>query len=245
MITEPAAMMETVAGITGVARPDIDIVREKLDQIMGKDEIARLEEEGRRLDVVIQNIKGRDTRAMRWNIALKEYEKRMRDAGRAEAFIRWQLAKYRTAAALGAEPGYIPALEPVGTYTDFPEIGPEGVILPQSPSRTSKQKILQYHDYRESVNPLSIGFQERAFFEWLKHQVEEEKAGAFKEPLQQPEPVELPPLVPPAAPESAEPSGLEQTGPVTMNYIFDHSLRYYPRVGSDESGPRVAPGVVV
>jgi len=31
----------------------------------------------------------------------------------------------------------------------------------------------------------------------------------------------------------------------TFNYNWDHSLKYYPRVGSDESGPRIPGGVMV
>jgi len=30
-----------------------------------------------------------------------------------------------------------------------------------------------------------------------------------------------------------------------FNYIYDHSMRFHPRVGDDESGPRIAPGVQV
>ena len=87
MLTEPTAMMETVRQVTGVARPDIDITKEKLDLIMGTDEVARLEEERRRLDITIRNIKGRDIRASQWDIYLKQYEAYMREAGYPEALI--------------------------------------------------------------------------------------------------------------------------------------------------------------
>jgi len=91
MLTEPQAMMETVRQVTGVARPDIDITKQKLNKIMGDDKFARLEEERRRLDVVIQNIKGQDVRALKWDIYLKESEKYMREAGYPEAEIKYLL----------------------------------------------------------------------------------------------------------------------------------------------------------
>lgn len=87
MLTEPAAMMETVREITGVARPDIDIVRDKLEEIMGKDRVAYLEEEGRRLDVAIQNLKGADISALKWSALKKSIELESRQRGRAEFFI--------------------------------------------------------------------------------------------------------------------------------------------------------------
>ena len=45
-----------------------------------------------------------------------------------------------------------------------------------------------------------------------------------------------------------EPSQREvvmEPGPMVINYNYDYSIRYYPRVGSDESGPRIEPGVMV
>jgi len=149
MLTEPTAMMETVRQVTRVARPDIDITREKLERIMGTDEVARLEEERRRLDVVIRNIKAQDVRALQWDVSLREYEKQMREADVPESIIRYQLWKYRTGGGFGMEPGPNWFLEPLGKFSEFPA---------------------------------------------------------------------------------------QQRGPVIIN---DNSIKYYPRVGSDERGPRV------
>ena len=42
------------------------------------------------------------------------------------------------------------------------------------------------------------------------------------------------------------PLAVEEAVPVVINnVVYDYSLKYYPRVGEDESGPRVEPGVVV
>lgn len=120
MLTEPRAMMDVVRQVTRVARPDIDIVGERLQQIMSADEIARLEEERRRLDIAIKNIKGQDVRALEWDVYLKEYERRMREANVAEYAIRYQLWKYKIAAGLGREPGPFWLIESFGGVPSFP-----------------------------------------------------------------------------------------------------------------------------
>jgi len=126
MLTKPAAMMESVSDVTKADRPDIDIVKDKLNKIMGQDEIARLEEEGRQLGIEIQNIKGRDVKALKMNIFLKQYEKQMREAGVPEGLIGYQLRKYELAFAFGAEPKRHPFLEPHINFTsETPEYLPE------------------------------------------------------------------------------------------------------------------------
>lgn len=92
MLTEPQAMMDVVRSVTGVARPDIDIVRDKLSQIMQRDRVARLEEDRRRLEVAIRNIKGSDVRALEWDVYLKNYEQYLREQGWADWEIKGQLA---------------------------------------------------------------------------------------------------------------------------------------------------------
>jgi len=204
MLKKPTAMMETVEEVTSVARPDIDIVRDKLEKIMGEDEIARLEEEIRRLEVVIQNQKATDVRALRWSMAIKEYERRMRKEGRGEVFITLQKYKYLTAAAMGAELEPHWFIEPsFSGYTKFPQIDKRGKIIPEPV---------------ESPPPL------------------------FEPGEVQPIPAEEPPAIPPVSKETEIPAGQTVNN---INYNWDHSIKYYPRVGSDESGPRVAPGVMV
>jgi len=204
MLTEPTAMRETVSAVTDVARPDIDIVRDKLEKIMGEDEIARLEEEIRRLEVVIQNQKATDVRALRWSMAIKEYERRMRKEGRGEVFITLQKYKYLTAAAMGAELEPHWFIEPsFSGYTKFPQIDKRGKIIPEPV---------------ESPPPL------------------------FEPGEVQPIPAEEPPAIPPVSKETEIPAGQTVNN---INYNWDHSIKYYPRVGSDESGPRIPGGVMV
>lgn len=81
MLTEPQAMMETVRQVARVDRPDIDITRDKLNLIMNQDEMARLEEEYRRLTIEIENLKGSDIEALKWKVWLKDAEKTMREQG--------------------------------------------------------------------------------------------------------------------------------------------------------------------
>jgi len=130
MLTEPKAMMETVRSVTGVARPDIDIVKSKLDQIMSKDEIARIEEEGRRLDVIIANIKGEDIEALKKVVVLKEYELRLREADVAEYRIQLALAFERILEGFGVEiPASWRTTGPIGgPSVEFPKKESLGIV---------------------------------------------------------------------------------------------------------------------
>jgi len=150
MLTNPQAMMRTIGEVSAVARPDIDIVRDKLEEIMGTDEVAFLEEEKRRLDVVISGMKGRDIRAQRWNIALKEYERRMREAGTSEAIIKWQLKKYEFMAAFGREiePHWL--VEPSGKFVEFPK------EYKQGPAETEVEVPVEPVPKVEEAEPVSM-----------------------------------------------------------------------------------------
>ncbi len=122
MLTEPQAMRQTVGEVTAVDRGDIDITKEKLDLIMGNDEVAFLEEMGRQLEVELENIKGSDTKALRWKTFLQEYEKRMREADVSEVFIKWQLLKYKAVSWVGDDPEDSQwPLDPFGPFPQFPE----------------------------------------------------------------------------------------------------------------------------
>jgi len=113
MLQNPRAMMETIGYVTGRARGDIDITKTKLQQIMGTDEVARLEENIRRLDIQIQNQKGSGVRSLRWQELSKQYEVEMREAGLPEWYIRLQNA---TMWGLGAvAPGIMEPARPAGS----------------------------------------------------------------------------------------------------------------------------------
>jgi len=108
MLTDTQAMMQTVWEVSAAARPDIDIVKEKLDQIMGQDEIARIGEERQQLDIAIQNLKGQDIKALRWDTYLKEIEETLRKQDIPEWIIRYQLARESIPSLLGEEAPTIP-----------------------------------------------------------------------------------------------------------------------------------------
>lgn len=101
MLTEPQAMMQVVRQVTEVARPDIDITKQRLDQIMGTDEIACLEENLRRSKIAIENLKGESPKALRMALLLSEYERLMREAEAPEILIRYELAKAQLITGLG------------------------------------------------------------------------------------------------------------------------------------------------
>ena len=101
LLREPQAMKETIANIVAAGAGRRDITAETLRGLMGADEVARMEEEGRRLDISIENIKGRDTGALRWNVFLKEHEMAMREAGFSEARIALELWDAQLYGAVG------------------------------------------------------------------------------------------------------------------------------------------------
>jgi len=104
MLTETQTMMQTIAEVSAAARPDIDIVRDTLEQIMGTDEIARLEEDSRQLKIKIENLKAQDIRALRWHKTKLDYETQLRKAGRSELFIKYELGIQNLISYLGEEP---------------------------------------------------------------------------------------------------------------------------------------------
>jgi len=104
MLTEPKAMMETVGAITGVARPDIDITKEKLKQIMDEDEVARLEENLRRTKIEIQNIKAQDVKALKWAEKIESRELALRKKGVSEVRIALERKELSAAAVTGISP---------------------------------------------------------------------------------------------------------------------------------------------
>ena len=144
MLTEPEAMMDTIQYVTERARADIDIVRTRLDRIMGTDEVASLEERGRQLDVQIENIKGSDIRALKWNVYLKEYEMYLREAGYPEAAIGGLLGLERLAGAT----------VPWGVEKRFQSIRTEF----QAKSPEGEAREIHYHNDMH-FNPI-VGFDE-------------------------------------------------------------------------------------
>ena len=126
LLTAPDVMAGTIGRVEAAGAGRRDITSEMINALMSKDELARLEEKGRGLDVIIENIKGGDIGALRWDVTLKEYERRMREAGVPEYLIGLQLAKYRFAGGVGYTP------EEAGSLMQFLRYAtPMGISLSQ------------------------------------------------------------------------------------------------------------------
>lgn len=90
LLRSPEALGRQIGRIQQVARPDIDLTARALQDLMSKDELARLEEQKRLADIQIENIKAEDIEALKNEVWLAEQEKRMREGGFPEYFIRFQ-----------------------------------------------------------------------------------------------------------------------------------------------------------
>ncbi len=104
LLTDPGAIRATMANVVGVDRGDIDLTATKITELMGTDEVARLEEDIRGLDIQIRNTKGADVNALRWRKKIRERELSQRRRGVAEYHIgadRWVLEQ---AGGLGVDP---------------------------------------------------------------------------------------------------------------------------------------------
>jgi len=111
ILKDRPAMMQTIANVVGVTRGGRDITKGMIQQLMGRDEIARLEENIRLFDIAIQNIKGDDIRALRWQELYKQWELEMREAGWPEWLIRTELMTMRGIGAVA--PGLMEPTSPV------------------------------------------------------------------------------------------------------------------------------------
>jgi len=103
LLRDPAAMMSTVGKVVGAGMADRDLTRESISQLMRQDEIARLEEDVRLLDIQIQNAKAKDKNALRWKAHLKHYELSLRKAGWPEWMIKASLASERSISWIGVK----------------------------------------------------------------------------------------------------------------------------------------------
>jgi len=91
LLRDPQAMLGTISNVVGADRPDLDITRSNIEQLMSQDEIARMEEDMRLLAVSIQGQKAKDTRALQWGVHKRKLEQQMREQGVPEYQIRLRL----------------------------------------------------------------------------------------------------------------------------------------------------------
>jgi hypothetical protein len=104
MLRTPQAMMRTMGAVTSVARPDIDLVKRQLEEHLGTDTIARLEEDVRQIEIAIENAKGADVRVLKWRKVIKEYELAERQAGTSEYMIAFRKGVLEQMSGLGVSP---------------------------------------------------------------------------------------------------------------------------------------------
>ncbi len=118
LIQNRGAMMEAIEKIVAVDRGDIDLTKTKIQEVMGGDEVARLEEDIRGLDIQIRNAKGADVNALRWRKKLREREMSMRRAGKSEYAIGVDRWGYEQGAGAGYSVDWLPSkVEGDPTYT--------------------------------------------------------------------------------------------------------------------------------
>jgi hypothetical protein len=101
MAEDTANVRRIMQSVAGVDRGDIDLTRQKIETVFGQDEVARLEDEKRRQEIRIDNLKATDTRAIRNKAWLLERESYLRERGYPEWYIDADIAGYRFGAYTG------------------------------------------------------------------------------------------------------------------------------------------------
>lgn len=104
LLNNPRAMMRTIGSVVGADRGDIDMTADKLKGLFGSDEVARIEEDLRLLQVLIDNARASDQRALKIQKIRKEHELLLRQTHDSEWGIQladWLIA---TQGALGLSP---------------------------------------------------------------------------------------------------------------------------------------------
>ena len=204
MMSDPKAMMQTVSEVRAAARPDVDLVREQLQAVLGTDEIAKLEDDIRQMDVAIRNVKAGDVNALKWEKLLKEYELGERQAGTSEYNIALHQWIHRKLMALGVS---AEAAETLGLIAHTPEKRKE----------LKRQGTLVHYEMPG---------------EQAEAQPQAEGPPALEPP--QPEQPGFELYQPPApAPAGEQPAGPQASAGVTIHNHYDSRQFFTPVVGTD------------
>jgi hypothetical protein len=115
ILSDLPGLQRTMANVVGVARPDLDITAAKIEGLMGADEMARLADQNRQLDIQIENIKASDTESLRKQNLYRRYEKALREEGYSDFEIWYNKLALRTLGGVGVE---------AETLEDWSNIGP-------------------------------------------------------------------------------------------------------------------------
>ncbi len=176
LIKDPAELNRVIGNVVGVDRGDIDLTATKIEELMGTDEVARLEEDIRGIDIQIANAKGADVHALRWRKKMREREMSMRRAGRSAYSIGIDRAVSEFFGGSGRDPERVPS-KVIGdpTYTaeeqeqrreleqqlmnrDEPEPVPAGDL---SGGQSRVINYNDYHDYSINLSPVAGNREDR------------------------------------------------------------------------------------
>jgi len=131
MIKDPGAVRATVDAVTAMDRGDIDLTSTRIEELMGADEVAMLEEDSRQLNIRIENLRGSDLNAMLWEKRIRQEEVKMRRLGYSEWNITAAKGVMRAMAGAGYRfdrenaPGWQRFVES-GWYLDEPVLSSPG-----------------------------------------------------------------------------------------------------------------------
>jgi hypothetical protein len=112
MLKDPGAVRSTVGAVTAMDRGDIDLTRTRIEELVGSDEVARMEEDNRQLAVRIENLKAADRESLTWKNAELQREAAMREKGYAPYAISLVKRRDRHAKGLGFTPDQTGELPP-------------------------------------------------------------------------------------------------------------------------------------
>jgi len=105
LVRDPDAMRRVMETVTGVARPDVDLTRKELQDLLGTDEVARMMDDIQRGRIGVETAKARNLRSLRWKEHLTAFEEAARKEDLSEVLIQDYLRVMQLMQGVGAEPG--------------------------------------------------------------------------------------------------------------------------------------------
>jgi hypothetical protein len=105
-------LKRAMAAVEAADRADIDLTRQQIEEVFGSDEIARIEEDNRRLRVEIENLRAGDVEALRWSNKELVREVAMRRRGDAPYTIALQKKRDRLVKGIGGSASEEPDVPP-------------------------------------------------------------------------------------------------------------------------------------
>jgi len=104
LLRSPGAAIQTISNVEQVDTGKIDLTRDMITELTGQDRRAFLEEETRRLDIALENLKGGKLKPMEMQKYLKEFELEARKANEPEIIIKLAKAARWALGAVGFSP---------------------------------------------------------------------------------------------------------------------------------------------